>query len=138
MILISAASSANAASTISVRFNGDTGANYNNYGADMNAQNTYTVFWLANLNTTSATNVPIGTMSTQVTSKVSGWLSLSGGNSSGVKMFQSSGSGDGNNAQEAKFFGGFYNSASTISSVSLFSSTGNFDAGTVFVYTSAS
>jgi hypothetical protein len=33
--------------------------------------------------------------------------------------------------------GGYYNSASTISSISVYSDTGNFDGGTVFVYTSA-
>ena len=60
-------------------------------------------------------------------------------NTSGIKSFQANGGGTrtGNDNHRLYNIGGYYNSASTISSVSVFSSTGNFDGGTVYVYTSA-
>ena len=39
--------------------------------------------------------------------------------------------------QIAFILGGYYNKTDTISSISVVSGTGNFDAGTVYVYTSA-
>ena len=78
-------------------------------------------------------------MSGAASSAVSGYLSLTGANSAGVKVFTlASGAGaTSSNSQESHYLGGFYNSATVISSVSLFSSSGNFDAGTVYIYTSA-
>ncbi len=71
---------------------------------------------------------------------VSGGSTLTGCNSSGVKQHISYGSGSNEGvgtAQEAKWTQGYVNLSATISSISVFSDTGNFDAGTVYVYTSA-
>lgn len=139
MVLVINAGSASAASIISVRLNTDTGANYATLGMTLAQPTSYAVTSLTPAETLTATNIPIGKMNSSASSKVDGTVLLSGCNSSGVKMYQASGTGDssGGNAQVAYVIGGYYNSSSTISSVSVFSSSGNFDEGTVYVYASA-
>ena len=140
MFLFQAASSASAGSEISMRLNGDTGNNYTRLGQYNQIATTYTVG-----NFTADTGVGgdnrhfLGTMSTNSGSACSGYALITGANSSGVKVIQSVGAigPSGGNNQVFTSFGGFYNSSSTISSISLVSSTGNFDNGTIFVYTSA-
>ena len=72
-------------------------------------------------------------------------ISIDGANSSGVKMIQvfsgvngvdGTGGSDYNDAIRYTILGTWNNSA-TVTSVSLLSSVGNFDAGTMYVYTSA-
>jgi hypothetical protein len=54
-------------------------------------------------------------------------------------MYTAAGSGnpEASNNQHAIITGGFYSPSSTISSVSIISSDGNFDAGKIYVYTTA-
>jgi hypothetical protein len=141
MVLISDASSATVSSRISLRLNTDTGANYNFVGVRLTAATTYAKGNFIGANLTTTTNYWIGQMAnTSASSAVSGYCIISGCNTSGLKMINSAGGGDdsgGGNSQELYFNGGYYSSTSTISSISLFSSTGNFDGGTVYVYTSA-
>lgn len=138
MVLVDSASSVNASSLISVRLNTDTGNNYYVYGT--------TMLWAA---TYAATNqysiagagaqIRLSWMSANAGSNVSGYVLLSGCNSSGVKVYNSAAGSTAStsNGQENYVIGGYYNSSSTISSVSVFSSNGNFDGGTVYVYASA-
>jgi hypothetical protein len=138
MVMVLNAGSASGASIISIRLNTDTGANYATLGMTLAQPSTYSATSLTPAETLTATNIPVGKMGSSVSSKVSGNVLLSGCNSSGVKVYQASGTGDPTaNSQIAYAIGGYYNSASTISSVSVFSSVGNFDEGTVYVYTSA-
>jgi hypothetical protein len=77
-------------------------------------------------------------MPNAVAGTVFGAITLTGCNSSGVKQFASVGGGnDASSLQRLYHLQGYYNSSSTISSISVFSGLGNFDAGTVYVYTSA-
>ena len=137
MILIQNASSVNTAATFGVRLNTDTGSNYTIHGIENEILSTYNNNNFYNISSTS-TSIPIGKMGTNNTQEVSGFCLLTGCNAAGVKVFNSAGSGGkfGNN-QKQFIGGGFYNSATVISSISLFSDNGNFDAGTVYVYTSA-
>jgi hypothetical protein len=140
MVLVDGASSVNTNSTISVRLNADTGSNYLRYGAYYIISGSYTPDEFNTVQGSAVTSIPIGQMSYQAASVVSGYCLLSGCNSSGVKVFNAAGGSNGYGGQfRASYYtiGGLYNSSSTISSVSLFSSDGNFDAGTVFIYTSA-
>ena len=77
-------------------------------------------------------------MTANAGSAVSGYVLLNGCNTSGAKIFNSAGSitPSGSNGGTARILGGFYDSASVITSISVVSAN-NFDAGTVFVYTSA-
>jgi hypothetical protein len=138
MILVSAASSASAGSWINVRLNGDTATNYWSYGPAYVAQATYAATNLDCI-TGQDSNIILGRMSSNAGSNVFGYVQILGCNSAGVKVFTSAGAGRavGGSTQEGYWSGGYYDSSSTISSISIRSTSGNFDAGTVFVYTSA-
>lgn len=135
MVLLAQASAEAATTQMSIRFNGDTASNYYMYGQ--------TLYWGSTYNATNYDRVSgayseiwLGTMGNNVGNSVTGHLLLSGGNSSGVKMYQAFGSGSGTTG--TWFFpSGYYNSSSTISSVTIKTDGSNFDAGTIFVYTSA-
>jgi len=63
---------------------------------------------------------------------------VQGCNSAGVKVFQTmGGASPTTNGGQNNFYTGYYSGTSVITSVSIFSDTGNFDAGTVYVYGSA-
>jgi hypothetical protein len=125
---------------MTLRFNTDSGANYGYAGAEFvfNASLVPQDF-SGVANNGSGTGVTLGRMSANGASAVSGYLNMTGANAAGVKVFESFGMGSagGGDGQRAYNYGGFYNSASTISSVSIISGTGNFDSGTIYVYTSA-
>lgn len=138
MILVSSGS-AGASAGIRVRLNTDTGTNYSMYGAQLSAPSTYAASNLGDTGQTNNNSILLAEQSTAASATVSGYVLLSGCNSSGVKVFTSVGSGGAGsgNVNGAYWVGGFYNSSSTISSISIFSNSGNLDAGSVFVYTSA-
>lgn len=139
MVLVSGASSANTNATISLRLNTDTGSNYAQYGLRLDALGTGGAALIDRISSATSNKINIGSLSSNASSVVAGYVLLSGCNSSGLKIYNSAGAGNagGSVDQTAYSTGGFYSSASTISSVSLFSDSGNFDAGTLFVYTSA-
>jgi hypothetical protein len=139
MLLIDGASSATASSWITFRLNTDTGAKYTYAHADFLAAGTYQTSFLSRGFDTNDVQTYLAKMSGSATSTICGGVILSGCNSSGVKAFNfGAGANDaGSNSQQGLFGYGFYNSTSTISSISLVSTIGNFDAGTIYVYTSA-
>jgi hypothetical protein len=139
-IVVDAASSASASSTISIRLNTDTGANYYTYGNRVTAGSSYSSDNIRGWAAGSDFNaIRLGVMSASTGSEVYGFCLITGCNSAGVKVLQANGGAlpDGNSGHQIYNIGGYYNSASTISSISVFSASGNFDAGTVYVYTSA-
>jgi hypothetical protein len=134
MVLVQNAGTTGASSIISVRLNTDTGSNYALLG--------YKVFQAGGLDLLDSltdTYITLGRMANNAASKVTGTVLLTGCNSSGVKVYQSFGSGNtgGGTGNYSVSGGGYYNSSSTISSVSVFSAGSDFDEGTVYVYTSA-
>jgi hypothetical protein len=134
MILFDA-SATNAGSEFSVRFNGDSGNNYYRYGTYQQWGSTY-----INGNYTYNQGVDnrffLCTMGNSAGNAGSGYCFVSGCNSSGLKVFEGVGAANGTNSVHSQQ-GGYYNSSSVISSISIVSSNSNFDAGTVYVYTSA-
>jgi hypothetical protein len=137
MVLLDKGSSLSNGSNIGIRLNADTGSNYYRYGQEMvsagswNSNNLYRTEGVRTVITLCENNVS--------GNDVSGYVLLSGCNSSGVKMFNSVAAinSDAGNDGRGYATGGYYNSATVISSVSIFSSVGNFRGGTIFVYTSA-
>jgi hypothetical protein len=135
MILVSGASTVTATYTgVWVRLNTDSGANYGTFGAtwvDGGASGA--------VNATAATEIPLMRSSGDSTSTMSGYALFSGCNASGVKVYNSAGGvNPGSGAYPRSYvIGGYYTGSSTISSISIVSEAGNFDAGTVYVYTSA-
>ena len=137
-ILVETASSASALSFMRFQINTAT-SNYVNQGVVFAAGSTYSNGYISGVSSTNG--IPFARLTDSSGSGiVIGNCLITGGNSSGVKVFQAMGTGQsfsGSSDHRAYVTGGYYNSASTISSVSVFSDTGNFDAGTVYVYTSA-
>jgi hypothetical protein len=137
-ILIENASTTNQYSTLYVRLNGDTANNYYQYGQKFSGALNYAanIFDPENLNDTGVRFATVGTSSTSL---ANGYFSLTGGNSSGVKMFTvAAGILTGGGDQTAgRNQGGYYNSSSVITSISLRTDSGTWDNGTVYVYTSA-
>jgi len=140
-VLVQEASSANASSRISIRLNTDTAGNYARAGFTIDPSAAYTPGDYVGSSTLTFTSFPLGFTADGEGSRLSGAITITGCNSSGVKQMISTGGGDlfgGTKFQQLSSFQGYYNSATVISSISVFSSTGNFDNGTVYVYTSAS
>jgi hypothetical protein len=135
MVLIDNASGVSAECTVNIRFNGDSANNYYRYGYFNYFGSTYAASNFGRLSNNSS-GIIIGKTSTDETTQVAGYCLVTGANSSGVKVYNSVGQGSGNSDHTGYALGGYYNSSSTISSVSVIGGS-NFDGGTVYVYTSA-
>lgn len=139
MVLFGAASSGTASSEMSIRLNTDTGSNYHRFGQYNQPAATYTVGNYTIENGSADTRFFLAAMGNNASAQCAGYAMITGCNSSGVKVIEAVGAGStgGGNSQIATSLGGYYNSSTVISSVSIVSSTGNFDNGTIYVYTSA-
>ena len=139
MVLIDSASSANVSAFFDLRLNSDTGNNYNRFGTNFLQAAAYAAVNIDGEGSLSTNIIRFARMSGSAGSVASGFLSITGANSAGHKMFNYEGfaTADGNSGHRGYSGGGWYASASTISSVSIISSSGNFDNGTIYVYTSA-
>ena len=138
-IYCDAIGSASANSTFYIRLNGDTGSNYYSVGmrgtagaANSNYERfnpgADTGFPFAFHDQLTSGGAPVGAVGAYIY----------GCKGSGVKMLDLKGSGADSRAANYQYnTTGYYNSASTISSVSIFSGTGNLNSGTVYVYGSA-
>jgi hypothetical protein len=133
MVLMNAASTTITTSPeIGLRLNTDTGGNYAMTGVNFSSAS----YAPGRVSTLTNTYITLAKQNTTAASTFAGAVTLTGCNSSGVKAYQAVGGADGTGSA-FNIIQGYYNSSSTISSISLFSENGNFDAGTVYVYTSA-
>jgi hypothetical protein len=135
MVVITDASSGSASSTIGLQLNTDTSSIYSQWG---NIIERYGTYGTGNFYGESVPNNPyfvLGQMSNDATSKVHSATLLSNCNSTSYKIAQIAGGviGSGNGGT-VPTWNGFYTGSSAVSSVSIYSNTGNFDGGKVFVY----
>jgi hypothetical protein len=137
MVLVDNASGASAESTINIRFNADSGNNYYRYGSWNYIGSSYVASNFTKLSNNSS-GIVLGKTSTDAASQVAGYCLVTGANSSGAKVYNSAGQGSAGSGSDHTGYvlGGYYDSSSTISSVSVVGGS-NFDGGTVYVYTSA-
>ena len=138
MVLIRNASSVNSNVGIGLRFNGDAN-NYNVYGIQQTWGSSYSVN--NNVGIGGSANVlTLAATAANGASEVYGAVTITGANSSGVKQFtgvgQSNPGVSGTASTEIRAFQGFWDNSASITSVSVVSNSGNFDFGTIFVYTS--
>jgi hypothetical protein len=137
MVLCEGISTSAGSQTIRVRFNTDTGSNYYYFGYSIIGASSYNNinFYGTNASTTS---LMLASTSSNAASVVNGYVLLSGCNAAGVKVFTSASGATAAGGNDHDFFslGGYYNSSSTISSVSI-TTSGTFDAGKFYIYTSA-
>lgn len=137
-ILVNNASSTVAPVEYQVRFNADSGANYLTSTWSYSAGSSYAA---TQLYATSDTNngIIFAQLSGNAGSAAAGYLKISGAATAGKKIIHHAGgaTASSSNGQMAYTGGGVWNSTSTITSVSLVSGGGNFDAGTFTVYGAA-
>jgi hypothetical protein len=131
LILIVNASTTGTFPSIFLRLNTDTASNYTAFGGTFAG--------------TSMTMTPYSTTTTSMRfsdlndadASANGYCFIQGASTAGQKIFNLWGAGTNSNQSYGYLTSGFYNSASTISSISVCSGN-TFDGGTVYVYTSAS
>lgn len=137
-VAITGASSASADSAFTIRFNADSGSNYTYNGLNlrMETPNLLAGSWLAA--SASATSFPLlGTIQGAAAAQ-NGAFTIDGANSSGVKVIDLIGINNWQaNGGLSYIYKGVYTGTSVISSISIISSVGNFDAGTIIVYGAA-
>ena len=140
MVIFIAASLVNASDTVALRINTDTTTKYSTYGTYVYSPAAYVLGGISqDLGNTGTTYIPLGTMSGSATSFGNGYCLINGANATGIKTFQavSGFNRGGNDSQVNNIVGGLYTGTSTISSISMYGVASNFDAGTVYVYTTA-
>jgi hypothetical protein len=139
MIMVLGASSASASSNIYIRLNGDSDNNYR-FGGPMiigGAGYDPGSFTTELGNPTSL--MRLFRISASATGTGSGTAHVVGCNTTGFKAFTVMGAGanDSSNNQRSYWYNGMYEGTSTISSVDVVSGTGDFDAGTLYIYGAA-
>jgi len=113
------------------------GANHYSYGSKIQWQSSYGSGLPVTVNGNNAGSVQFGRMPNDVNSTGNGTIQISGANTTAVKPFLfQAGFGVTGGFFDEEFIngGGYFDAAAVISSISLISSTGNFDAGTITVY----
>lgn len=129
-IYVTGASSANSGSVIAVRLNGDSSGYVSLGGA---AYSDSSNFFTPDTASTTAINIArLGGNSAANT--CSGMLFVQGTNATGLKPWVVNGNSSGSSDARSYAMQGYYTGNSAITSVSVTSSTGNLDAGTVYVY----
>jgi len=129
MIWVSEASSATASSYFYIRFNTDSSSLYR--WAGLSLQNVT----MAQVRTnTSDTEIEWARQATSAANAVTGFIKVDGANATGTKTFSSTSSAGGATPGDSNVLLGTYDGALAITSVSIISSVGNFDAGTIYVY----
>ena len=130
IVYVQNASSANASSEIKVRFNSGGDAYFTSLYMTDASTNTIDV------DETSGGYWPVSQIrtGTSSTDRVNMVLQMQGCNSTGAKPYTWSSYNNISTSGQSSTGNGFLTTAAAITSVTLNSSTGNFDAGTIFVY----
>ena len=129
MIWVAEASSASASSYFNIRFNTDSTSNYRYAGLSL--QNVTMQQVRTN---PSDTEIEWARQATSAANAVTGFIKVDGTNATGTKTFSSTSSAGGGTPGDSNILLGTYDGASAITSVSIISTVGNFDAGTIYVY----
>lgn len=140
MVLVDGGSSANTSSFCYLRVNANSGLIYRACGVQYASGSTYTSQNLTGYGDGLNTEITLARMSNNNTSRMWAYAEISGASSSGFKGIISAGSAEApstSNGNTSYTIGGIIETTSTISSISVISSTGNFDAGTLYIYQSA-
>jgi len=140
MVLVKDAGTADSSGFCAIRLNTDSSANYNWYGNVQIANSTYAASQFQGINSEGNDRFDLARLSNNAASRASGSFLITGCNASGVKVAQLSGGATAGGGSENRSYntGGYYNSSSTISSISIVNSSGHtWTTGTVYVYTSA-
>ena len=122
-----------------VRLNTDTSALYQYGGVLFKGTASYAKTFAAPVSATAGTYFYVGSGASTDISTMTAGVWIDGANNTGHKFISSTSGIDQatSNNGESVVAQGLYRGTSVVTSVSLFSSSGNFDAGTIYVYGSA-
>jgi len=137
-LLISGATSATAACSMTLQFNSDTAGNYGFTANYAIAGSTYAASnFISNANP-GDTEIPFGKGSTGGT-YMDGNITIFGAKSTSSKVFTfaAGGASSGGNSQRTYSGGGFYKGTSAITSINIKCSGGTFNGGTAYLYGSS-
>jgi hypothetical protein len=130
LVYVTGASSANSGAVFTLRMNADS-ANYVQLGGA--AYSDSSNFFTPDDGATNGVNLGrIGGNSAANTCKA--FVKIDGANAAGLKVFSSNGNVTGTSDARSYAMQGYYSGTSAVSSISIVSSSGNFDAGTIYVY----
>jgi len=134
-VIINAASTNLASANIDIRLNSDSSTKYSLAGYGTLDMSTRVLLNDGAPNGKDAYR--LATMSSQAASNMSGWLQIRGASTSGIKLITavaSADAGGSGSSYRAANTQGTYTGTSAITSISIISSNGNFDNGTIYVY----
>lgn len=130
-VTIEGASSGTASIDMNMRMNSAS----TNYRQQYNFIAAYPTYDSGNQGASSdTTKIFFGIMSTNAASVVRGNLKIDGANSTGVKVYSHWSGATSTTNQYNVVGGGIYTDSNVISSVTIFTGSTNFDAGTIYVY----
>jgi hypothetical protein len=130
--VIQGASTNAASNSIFLRLNSAT-SDYNDRFGLAQSTATYDPGFISGSSNTD--KIALANMSSSAASTVQGVVTIDGANSNGIKIFtHAAGAFGSGNGQSFEAGGGTYTDNNVISSISIISSGGNFDAGTLFIY----
>ena len=138
MVLISNASTTSG-NVCRIRINSNSGSIYTNYGNAFQAQSTYSASLTYGFDEPAIAQIELASMSSDATSAVDAAITFSGCNSAGLKQFIFSAAGNigssgvNNTSRNGQ---GFVNTTAVVTAINVVTS-GTFDAGIVYVYTTA-
>lgn len=126
---------------ISVRLNGSSASNYASHGQRITVASSYSATGVfTGFRDPSAAQWYIAKMSANANSVINGGIQIFGGKTTGTKVMIAQGAASTATGADPEYYNyhGYNNAlAATISSISIISSGGNFDAGSVFIYGTA-
>jgi len=134
-VAVEGVSSASADSNFTIRFNADTGSNYiyNGMSYANKTPNPLPSSWLQA--SATATSLPLLGGVQSAGAAQNGAFTIDGANSSGLKIVDLIGINNWQATDALSYiYKARYTGTSVISSISIISSVGNFDAGTIYVY----
>jgi hypothetical protein len=134
LILVDNASSVNASSELRIRVNADSGNIYEQYGSRITAAATYATTQFTRISSDTS-QITIATMGTAASDNMSGYVWISGAQTNGYKTYLAGGGASGSGGQHFTL-GGIIDTTAAVTSISIISSAGNFDSGTVKIYAS--
>jgi hypothetical protein len=140
MIQIADGSSANSGATFLCRPNNDTGSNYIFAGTRFDVQSTYSPGNIYGVSTVATTSIAMFTTGSNAGSTGSAMVHLDSTDTTGWKRFTTMGSANsdgGSNGFLTNWFQGLWKGSAAVTSITITSTSGNFDNGTVYVYGAA-
>lgn len=140
LVLFIGSSIANTFGYQTVRINSDTANNYDTYGAVYRTQSTWSSGNFQSYDGTDNSAIYMSRMGDNTSTVGYGYLRIDGCNTAGTKIYQGVMGmtfPSGTDGPSQFHIGGVWNNTATVSSISMFSTSGNWDAGTFQVWGAA-